>query len=74
MTRLWEWWKRVARKIGDFQGRLILTLFYFIVLAPFALILRLVADPLAIASKAPSGWQPRPESRGDALDRARRQF
>jgi len=22
MKKLWEWWKRVARKIGDFQARI----------------------------------------------------
>jgi hypothetical protein len=36
LQRLWEGWKRVGKKIGDFQARLILSLFYFICLSAFA--------------------------------------
>jgi hypothetical protein len=72
LRRLWEGWKRVGRKIGDFQARLLLSLFYFVILAPFALVLRALADPLGL--KRP-GWQPVDHATtGTALERAKRQF
>jgi hypothetical protein len=72
--RLWEGWKRAGRKIGDFQARLLLTLFYFLILAPFALILRLAADPLGIKTRAHPAWRARPAPLGTAMERAQRQF
>jgi hypothetical protein len=70
--RLWEGWKRVGRKIGDFQARILLTVFYFLVLAPFALGLRLLADPLGL--KRPGGWQAVPPRGATPIERARQQF
>lgn len=73
--RLWEWWKRVARKIGDFNARVILTLFYCILLTPFAIILKLFTDPLRIKPKTEKRWlQREPEKEGDPLERAAKQF
>lgn len=74
MRRLWEWWKRVAKKFGDFQARVILLLFYFIVLGPFALGVRWGSAPLAIKLGSPRGWGPRPEEGRPAMDCAKRQF
>jgi hypothetical protein len=71
LRRLWEGWKRFGRKIGDFQARALLTLFYFVILAPFALVVRWKADPLGL--KQSGGWSPVTRS-GDPRDRARRQF
>lgn len=73
--RLWEGWKRIARKIGDFNARVILTIFYFILLMPFALLIKLLTDPLEIKKKAHKGWHVR-EEKGDIppLERAERQF
>jgi hypothetical protein len=45
---LWEWWKPVAHKIGNYQERFVLALFYFFILGPFALMVRWLSDPLAI--------------------------
>lgn len=72
--RLWESWRRFGRKLGDFQARLMLTLFYFLIAAPFALVVKLTSDPLSLAPTTPKGWRPRPASTGSAFDRARRQF
>jgi hypothetical protein len=74
MRSLWEWWKRIGKRIGDIQARIILVLFYFIVVGPFALIMRLGDDPLAIRGKSPRGWQPKSESNAMQMDRARSQF
>lgn len=73
IRRAWEGWKRVGHAIGQFQARLLLTVFYFVVLAPFALALRRFADPLAIKPGTPRGWRDRPAAPADALAAASRQ-
>ena len=59
--RLWEGWKKIAQIIGDFNARVILTLFYFILLCPFALMLKLFTDPLEIKKKKHVGWHEKKE-------------
>ena len=60
LRRLWSHWLVLAHKIGQFQSRIILTLFYFIVVTPFGLGVRLFADPLHVRRRsldgAESGW------------------
>jgi hypothetical protein len=73
LQELWKKWKALAVKIGNFQGRLILTLFYFIFVTPFGLVVRLSSDPLQMKhSSGSSFWRPKasPES---TLEEARRQ-
>jgi hypothetical protein len=72
LRALWEWWKRVAKRIGDVQARILLTVFYFLILAPFALVVRWGMDPLAI--KTASGWRSKEGTPGNPLERASRQF
>ena len=67
-------WRRLARTLGDANARLLLALFYFVVLAPFALLLRWRADPLGLKAGAPRGWRPLDPDAGDPAVRARRQF
>ena len=74
IRHLWEAWKRVARRIGDFQARVLLTVLYFIVIAPLALAVRWAADPLALKPATPRGWSRKSTVVGDPLSRARRQF
>lgn len=69
----WETWKRIGRKIGDAQSRLLLTGFYFVILGPFAVGLRWKSDPLAIKAGRSSGWRMRSEQCTPAK-RARLQF
>jgi len=59
--RLWEGWKKIARIIGDFNARVILTLFYFILLCPFAVLIKLFTDPLEIKNKEHIGWRSKEE-------------
>jgi hypothetical protein len=73
MKKLWEWWKRVARKIGDFQARILLTIFYFIILGPFALAIRLGSDPLAIKASSPHGWHHKTDVKGTPIEQATKQ-
>lgn len=74
IRNLWEWWKRVARKIGDFQARIILTIFYFIILGPFALGVRLGSDPLAIKASTQRGWHLKTQTKGTPMEQATKQF
>ena len=74
LRRVWHYWAEAANYIGDFQARLLLTLFYFTVLMPYGLIVRLFGDPLHITRRpAVSGWIRR-EARNIDWHTARRQF
>lgn len=70
---LWEHWKGFAHRFGNFQARLLLLLFYYVVLAPFALVLKLFSDPLRLR-RGSGEWTPRRTREGDALSAARREF
>lgn len=41
LTSIWEMWKRIGRAIGDLIGRIVLTVFYFTIFAPFGVGVRL---------------------------------
>ncbi len=69
-----EWWRRVAKRIGDVQARLLLTFFYFAVLGPFAVVLRWATDPLGIKGHTSQSWVPKGEEKGSVMERATRQF
>jgi hypothetical protein len=70
----WQRWKRVAEKIGHFQARLVFGLLYFVVVAPFALGLKLFSDPLRIKKRpSPSWWHEHPRQTL-TLEDANRQF
>jgi hypothetical protein len=68
---IWEWWKKVAKKIGDFNSRLILTVFYFIFITPISIPVKL-KDPLGIKNKKQS-WLPKQTSEGTPKEQALRQ-
>jgi Saxitoxin biosynthesis operon protein SxtJ len=59
LRKIWNGWKAIAHKIGNFQARIILFIFYFIVLAPFAMIMKRV-DPMKMRRGSYHGWQNRP--------------
>jgi hypothetical protein len=48
-------WKRVAHAIGNFQARILLTVFYGIIVFPFGIVARLFSDPLRI-KHPPTRW------------------
>jgi hypothetical protein len=72
MRRLWESWKRLARVIGNLQARLFLILFYFTVMLPFGLLVRLRSDPLQ-TQRPPTSWLDYPGNLPD-MTWARRQW
>jgi hypothetical protein len=53
----WRGWRRVARKIGAVQSRIVLAVFYFVLLAPFAVALRRT-DPLRLRATPSWPWLP----------------
>jgi hypothetical protein len=71
--RLWERWKQIARKIGDFQARALMTVFYFVILGPVALVVRWRSDPLAIKPSTPRGWWHREGRTEPLMAQARKQ-
>ena len=71
--RIWARWKSIAHKIGNFQARLILILFYFLILAPFALIVK-KSDPLGIRKSAKHGWLERTSTQPPSIEKALRQW
>lgn len=72
--RLWEWWKRFAKRVGDVQARLLLTALYVLLVLPVAVLVRLFSDPLQMKGgrERASGWIPR-GARVASLDEGRRQ-
>jgi len=48
----------------------VLSLAYLLVVAPFAIVVRLATDPLALKTGAPKGWRLRPPPTEPPLDRA----
>jgi hypothetical protein len=73
VSRFWTKWKSIAHKIGNFQARLILVLFYFLILAPFALLVKR-SDPLGIKKNSPHGWLDRAPETRPPLEKAIRQW
>lgn len=47
----WENWKKFGRKVADFQGRVLLTLFYYTILLPIGLVMRFITDPFKLKTQ-----------------------
>jgi hypothetical protein len=74
LRNLWERWKVVARKIGDVQSRLLLCVFYFVILAPFGIAVRMLSDRLQLRRQSRSQWLPKESNTTGLWENARRQF
>lgn len=51
---LWDGWKKIALKIGDFQTTLIFSFIYFIFITPLGLVISIFVDFLEIRRLV--GW------------------
>ena len=71
LRKIWASWKRIGRLVGDFIGRLVLTLLYFTIVLPFGLITRLGRDPLDTQKGGHAHWVEREPVEG-TLDEAGR--
>jgi len=68
----WDRWQIIAHINGDYVARVLVNLFYFTILVPFALGVKYFADPLA-SRGASVHWISR-KAVGAKLDEARSQF
>jgi len=69
---LWNGFKKIGFKIGAFQSRLLLALFYLIIIAPIALVFKLLADPLLVRKK--TGFWLKRAHREEGIEELKRQF
>jgi len=61
-------------RMGSFQSRMVLSLFFFIITTPFSLITKIFADPLKLKEKKiGSLWVSKQETSAD-LEEFKRQF
>lgn len=66
LTRLWAGWKKAIHVVGAFQSRLLLSVFYFLILMPYALFAKCTSDPLQLRRpKGDSNWVPWDAKSGD---------
>ncbi len=71
---IWNQWKDFSLRMGSFQSRIVLSLFFFVFVFPFALITKIFIDPLKLKEKkSVSYWDPKQEAHRD-IDEFRRQF
>ncbi len=69
----WDRFRIITTIIGDVQGRLIASLFYFTILVPFGLASRIFSDPLGIKrTSTTTSWLDRPAI-AEELEAAKRQ-
>jgi hypothetical protein len=74
LRRTWDWWKVFATEIGNYQGRVLFAFFYFMVVTPFGLGVRLFSDPLKVKQgEKKTCWSGR-SLVTDKLEAARVQF
>jgi hypothetical protein len=55
--RAWDRWVKIAQIIGTVQMMIILTVLFWVAVAPLGIALRLVSDPLLIKKPANSNWR-----------------
>jgi hypothetical protein len=70
----WEGWKSFAAEMGNYQGRLLLAAFYFIVLTPWGLMVRLLSDPLRTRTPSTSSHWAERNALSPDMEEAQRQF
>jgi hypothetical protein len=69
----WAHWKKIAHAVGVVQTRVLMVVFYFIVVLPIGLVLRSSGDPLHLKEPKGGNWTPHRHEE-PSLDTARRQF
>jgi hypothetical protein len=72
--RIWNGWLRFSRRMGNYQSRLWLALFYFVLVLPFGFAMRLFDNPLRTRRRDPhTAWASKQIGEQD-LENARSQF
>ena len=74
LMKLWQSWGNFSKRMGNFQGRIFLSLFFFVVVSPFALAVKMFSDPLRLRNRGnESHWLTKMTTEID-LEQFRRQF
>ena len=74
LERLWQNWGDFSKRMGGFQSRIILSLFFLILVLPLALGVKVFSDPLRLKHRSgESHWLLRMETEAD-LEQSKRQF
>lgn len=73
--RVWHRWTGFSKRMGSFQSRVMLSFFFFVIVSPGALIIRVLGDPLSIKGKKTMDtyWSAKTPSSTEIAD-YRRQF
>ncbi len=71
-----DWWMPIAKKIAEFQTKVILSILYFLVMGPIALIIYLFRGDLLKKrhTKDTSFWKKEPHETINTIERCQRQF
>ena len=72
--KIWGIWSAFSLRMGNFQGRLILLLFYFSIFAPFGIIYKLFRDPLHLRSSSEKSLWVTLSKTDETIENARRQY
>ncbi|MGQ9501287.1 MAG: hypothetical protein ACUVSF_03020 [Anaerolineae bacterium] len=74
-ANLWQAWKAFARRMGNYQGRVLMAFLYFTVVLPFGAAATFLGDPLGVKRrKSASNWQPKHMSIKPSVEEAGRQY
>jgi hypothetical protein len=74
LRRTLDWWKVFATEIGNYQGRVLFAFFYFVIVTPFGIGVRLFSDPLKVKQGGrTTGWLERSSVKHD-LEAGQEQF
>ncbi|MFQ6109801.1 MAG: hypothetical protein ACE5L7_09660 [Candidatus Aminicenantales bacterium] len=72
--KLWQKWKNFSLRMGNFHSRIMLSLLFFVFVSPFALAVKIFADPLHIKHRSTqSHWHSKKEIKAN-LELFKRQF
>lgn len=74
LRRWWKGWKTFTAEISNYQGRTLLAFFYFIVVTPFGILVRLFSDPLRLRRVGGSSFWVERQPLNQGIEEAREQF
>jgi len=58
LRKIWNGWKRFAKKFAQVQSEIILFIFYYLLFTPYGLLLKIFGhDPLQIRKRKTSTWK-----------------
>ncbi|MFP4082052.1 MAG: hypothetical protein ACLFVG_04745 [Candidatus Aminicenantes bacterium] len=74
VKKFWQNWKNFSKRAGSFQSKTFLSLFFFLVVTPFALAVKIFSDPLRLKPEAKNSYWLTKKHIPTDLEHFRRQF